>query len=65
VEIAQTQESKWFELRAAIGLARMLLSEQRRNEAHEALEPIVSSFTEGFATRDLREARALLAQIGT
>jgi predicted ATPase len=42
-----------------------LLSQQRRNEAHEALQPIVSSFTEGFATRDLRDARALLAEIGT
>ena len=65
VEIAQAQESKWFELRTTIGLARLLLSQQRRNEAHEALQPIVSSFTEGFATRDLRDARALLAEIGT
>jgi tetratricopeptide (TPR) repeat protein len=65
VEIAQTQESKWFELRAAIGLARLLLSEQRRKEARECLQPIFSSFTEGFDTRDLRDARALLAQIGT
>ena len=64
-EIAQTQESKWFELRAAIGLARLLLSEQRRNEARTCLQPIFSSFTEGFDTRDLRDARALLAQIGT
>jgi class 3 adenylate cyclase/tetratricopeptide (TPR) repeat protein len=64
-EIAQTQESKWFELRAATGLARLLLSEQRRNEARTCLQPLFSSFTEGFDTRDLRDARALLAQIGT
>jgi class 3 adenylate cyclase/tetratricopeptide (TPR) repeat protein len=65
VEIAKAQESKWFELRATIGLARLLLSEQRRNEARECLRPIFSSFTEGFDLRDLRDARALLAEIGT
>jgi class 3 adenylate cyclase/tetratricopeptide (TPR) repeat protein len=64
-EIAQAQESKWFELRATIGLARLFLSEQRRNEARDCLQPIFSSFTEGFDTRDLRDARALLAEIGT
>jgi predicted ATPase len=42
-----------------------LLSEQRRNEARTCLQPLFSSFTEGFDTRDLRDARALLAQIGT
>ena len=65
MEIARAQESKWFGLRATIGLARLLLSEQRRNEARDCLQPIVSSFTEGFATRDLLDARALLAEIGT
>jgi predicted ATPase len=65
VEIAQVQESKWFELRAKIGLAGLLLNEQRRNEARDCLRPIFSSFTEGFDTRDLLDARALLAEIGT
>jgi len=65
VEIAQAQESKWFELRATIGLAGLLLNEQRRNEARDCLQPIFSSFTEGFDTRDLLDARALLAEIGT
>jgi len=64
VEIAQVQESKWFELRAKVGLAGLLLNEQRRDEARDCLQPIVSSFTEGFETRDLRDARALLAEIG-
>jgi predicted ATPase len=64
VEIAQLQESKWFELRARIGLAGLLLSEQRHNEARDCLAPIYSSFTEGFDTRDLLDARALLAEIG-
>ncbi len=65
VEIARAQESKWFELRATIGLAGLLLNEQRRNEARDCLQPIFSSFTEGFDTRDLLDARALLAEIGT
>ncbi|MDQ1458805.1 MAG: hypothetical protein QOI08_289 [Actinomycetota bacterium] len=64
VEIARAQESKWFELRATVGLARLLLSRQRRNEARDCLNSIYSSFTEGFDTRDLRNARALLAEIG-
>ncbi len=65
MDIAHAQGTKAFELLAAISLSRLLLSQQRRNEAHECLEPIYSSFTEGFDTRDLREARDLLAAIGT
>ena len=44
---------------------RILDDEQRRDEARKCLQPIFSSFTEGFDLRDLRDARALLAQIGT
>jgi predicted ATPase len=65
VEIARAKESKWFELRATIGLAGLLLNEHRRNEARDCLQPIFSSFTEGFDTRDLLDACALLAEIGT
>jgi class 3 adenylate cyclase/tetratricopeptide (TPR) repeat protein len=65
VEIARAQESKWFELRATIGLAELLRNEHRRSEARDCLQPIFSSFTEGFDTRDLLDARALLAEIGT
>jgi predicted ATPase len=65
VEVARAQESKWFELRAKIGLAGLLLNQQRPDEARDCLQPIVASFTEGFDTRDLLDARALLAEIGT
>jgi len=65
VAIARAQESKWFELGAQIGLAGLLLDQQRRHEARDCLQPILSSFTEGFETRDLLDARALLAEIGT
>ncbi len=63
VDVARGQESKWFELRAAIGLARLLLRGGRGEEACDCLRPVFASFTEGFGTRDLHDARALLAEI--
>jgi predicted ATPase len=36
----------------------------QRREAHELLAPVYNWFTEGFHTRDLREAKALLDRLG-
>ena len=59
IDIAQRQESMAFELRAATDLARLLLAQQRPADALGCLEPIYSSYTEGFDTpRAARCARA-------
>jgi predicted ATPase len=46
-------------LRATVGLARLLSAQGRRAEARDALAPIYASFTEGFDTLDLQEAKTL------
>ena len=61
--IARQQEARSFELRTATALARLLASSGRRADAHEALAPAYGWFTEGFGTRDLIAARALLAEV--
>lgn len=58
--IAKRQSAKVWELRAAISLTRLWISEGKRREAHDLLDPVYDSFTEGHETSDLIEARALL-----
>jgi predicted ATPase len=63
LEIAREQASKWFELRAATSLARLWHSQGRRDEARALLQPVYDWFTEGFDTRDLKDAKALLEEL--
>ena len=63
IDIACRQSAKLFELRAGIGLARLLCGQGRGAEAHALLAPIYSWFTEGFNTPDLTEARELLTEV--
>jgi predicted ATPase len=58
IEIARAQQAKSLELRAALGLARLWLRQDRRKEARELLTPIYGWFTEGFDTADLKDANA-------
>jgi class 3 adenylate cyclase/tetratricopeptide (TPR) repeat protein len=58
--IAQQQSAKLVELRAATGLARLWRDQGKRREAHELLAPVYGWFTEGFDTRDLKDAKTLL-----
>jgi predicted ATPase len=58
--IAQGQEAKFWEVRAATTLARVWDGQGRRTEAHTLLAPTLGWFTEGLGTPDLQEARALL-----
>jgi len=58
------QEAKLWELRAAVSLARVRRDQDRRAEARDLLAPIYGWFTEGFDTRDLKEAKALLEELG-
>ena len=58
--MAQHQQAKSLELRAAMSLARLWQQQGKRAEARELLAPIYGWFTEGFDTADLQEAKALL-----
>jgi len=60
LEIARRQEAKTFELRAATSLARLWQRQGKRDAARALLTPLYAWFTEGFATRDLQDAKALL-----
>jgi len=64
LDIAREQEAKLWELRAAASLARLRRDQGRRAEARDLLAPIYGWFTEGFDTPDLREAKALLDELG-
>ncbi len=63
LSIAREQGNKGFELRAATSLARVLGDRGRREEARELLTPVYGSFTEGFDAADLKDAKALLAEL--
>jgi predicted ATPase len=63
LEISREQGAKWFELRAATSLARLLRDLDRSDEARALLQPIYDWFTEGFDTADLKDARALLDEL--
>jgi predicted ATPase len=63
LEIARRQEAKTFELRAATSLARLWQRQGKGDAARTLLTPLYAWFTEGFATRDLIEAKALLDEL--
>ena len=64
LSIAAEQGAKFWELRAAVNLARLCREQGRHGEARDLLAPVYGWFTEGFDTADLREANALLDQLG-
>jgi predicted ATPase len=61
--IAREQGTRGYELRAATSLARLWLKQGRRDEARDLLAHVYGSFTEGFDTADLKEAKALLNEL--
>jgi predicted ATPase len=63
LHIAQRQQAKSYELRAATSLARLWGEQGRRGEARDLLAPVYGWFTEGFDTADLKAAKALLAEL--
>jgi len=74
IEIAQRQQAKSLELRAVMSLVRLRQQQAtettqqtaraRLDEAHRMLSEIYGWFTEGFDTKDLQEAKALLEELG-
>ena len=62
IELARRQETKLWELRATTRLGQLLQQQGRLDEARRRVAPIYRGFTEGFGTRDLAAARALLGE---
>jgi predicted ATPase len=61
--VAREQQAKSWELRAAMSLARLWRDQGKPQQARELLAPVYGWFTEGFDTRDLKEAKALLEEL--
>jgi predicted ATPase len=59
-EMAREEGALFWELRVALSLARLRVTQGRHNEARQTLASVYDRFTEGFATSDLRAAKALL-----
>ena len=62
---ARRQGALSWELRAATSLARLLRDQGKVQQARELLAPVYGWFTEGFDTRDLKEAKALLEELAS
>lgn len=60
--MAQRQEAKSLELRAATSLARLWQKQGKKDEAPALVAPVYDWFTQGFDTKDLQEANALLEE---
>ena len=58
--VARKQQAKSWELRAAMSLAQLWHDQGKRDDARNLLAPVYGWFTEGFDTRDLKEAKILL-----
>jgi class 3 adenylate cyclase/predicted ATPase len=63
--IAREQQAKSWELRAAMSMARLRRDQGKPQQARDLLAPVYGWFTEGFDTRDLKEAKALLEELAS
>jgi predicted ATPase len=61
--VARRQQAKSWELRASMSLARLWRGQGKVQQARGLLAPVYGWFTEGFDTRDLKEAKALLEEL--
>jgi class 3 adenylate cyclase/tetratricopeptide (TPR) repeat protein len=61
--IAQQQQARWWELRAATTLAKHWHDEGKYIEAYSLLQPVYGWFVEGFDTTSLKDAEALLGEL--
>ena len=62
-DIARSQQAKSLELRAATSLAHLWQQQGKETEAHALLAPVYNWFTEGFDTKDLKDAKVLLNEL--
>jgi predicted ATPase len=65
IEIARKQQAKSLELRVTMSLARLWRQQGKQCEAHSMLAELYGWFTEGFGTKDLQEAKALLDSLAS
>ena len=63
LSVARQQQAKSWELRAAMSMAPLWRDQGKPRQARELLAPVYGWFTEGFDTRDLKEAKALLEEL--
>jgi predicted ATPase len=63
IRTARRQQSKGWELRATMSLARLRQRQGRRDEARHVLAAIYDTYTEGFTTPDLVDAKQLLQSL--
>jgi len=63
--VARQQQAKSWELRAAMSMGRLWRDQGKVQQARELLAPVYGWFTEGFDTRDLKEAKALLEELAS
>ena len=63
--VARQQKAKSWELRAAMSMARLWRYQGKPQQARKLLAPVYGWFTEGFDTRDLKEAKALLEELSS
>jgi predicted ATPase len=63
IEIARQQQAKSWELRAATSLSQLWQQQGKKYEARQLLGEIYGWFTEGFDTKDLKEAKTLLGEL--
>jgi predicted ATPase len=63
--VARAQRARSLELRAATRLGRLWRGQGRHTEARDLLARVYDGFTEGFETLDLKEAKALLEELGS
>jgi predicted ATPase len=63
IEIAHRQEAKSLELRAVMSLSRLWRQQGKTDEARRMLAEIYGWFSEGFETKDLTDAKALIEQL--
>jgi predicted ATPase len=61
IRLAQAQNAKSWELRAALSLAHLYQSQNKEKEARECVSRVFDEFTEGFDTADLKDAKDILA----
>jgi predicted ATPase len=63
IEIARRQEAKYLELKAVMSLSRLWQQQGKKDEARRMLAEIYGWFSEGFDTKDLNDAKALIDQL--
>lgn len=63
IVIARDREAVMLELRATVGLSRLLAGQGKQDEGRQLMNDVLSKITEGFGTRDIQDAKALLADL--